>query len=261
MLNRLFTRGVRTIVRAASVERYSFKLEKFKEDPNAFYKMIRGRLEFLNLKDSLPKEKDWLLARVYDSLDVAEHNSSKRVSAVSSLSSIYANLRDLEGATQDVAELRCMVENLRADALAKPVLISVELSHPKKRNYSSLAQQKSSEVAKDSEGKDLYVTTSMINSFGGLGFLKRLTDMAKANGMSAKSITCLRVLRKETEDYSVLINAKTSIKVNDFISIINEILERQKSNEANAYLAAEIHSDFTNKVIDLKANLDESIIR
>ena len=257
MLNRLFTSGVRAVVRTASVERYSFRLEKFKEDPSIFYKMLRDRLELLNLKDALPKDKTWLLVRVYDSLDLAEQNSG---GFILSLSAIYSNLRDLEEATKDVSELRCLVENLRADALAKPVLISVEVSKPNKRNYSSLAQQKSSDVARNAEGKDLYVTTSMINSFGGVEFLRRLTDMAKANDIGFEGITCLRTLRKEVDDLSVLMNAKTSIKTASLISVINEILDNQIYKENSGYIAAQFNSAFTPKVKDLKHSLEESMI-
>lgn len=266
MLNRLFTTALRSSVRTATIERYSYRFEKFKSDPISFYKMLEGRLEKMNFQYSSDSQKKVELESLHDSIKLAQNNllSKSRRNLKSDINAVYANLRDLQTGTenQDLTDLLLMVENLRSDIIAPTLRIEVDTKDYvslQKRNISTCAQQISNEIAVNKTSNDLYLSTELLNSFGGVFFLKRLTDMAKANGASYECITCLRSIRRDLEDFSILINAKTSIKVKDFSVFIDEILEAQNHLEKTGYIAGQVYKSFSVRVKDLKCQLDSQI--
>lgn len=255
MLNRIFSSSVK----AATLSKYSYRLEKFRSDPSAFYKTLREKISASNVLKNLPDNKKWILERLFDSIEDLEN--SKR--SIPQLSELYSNLRDLnsESKCSELEDLIVIVGDLRRESLeAKPVSIRISQSDQQNRKYSTEAQKESDKIAELITIKDEeFVHTGLINAFGGVDFVRMLTDMAKNNGSGYECITCLRVLRKDIEDFSVLINAKTSIKVKDFSVFIDEILEAQNHLEKTGYIAGQVYKSFSVRVKDLKCQLDSQI--
>ena len=257
MLGRVFLSGSKSIIKAATLESYRFGYESFKRDPSIFYKNIRRELDYINSKQEISFSKQELLKQIYQSIENAEilYLEKKVVSRqflITNLSSIFANIRDLE--IQDTQDVLASVEKLRNEVIgSKPVSVSIKID---KRTYSTSSQQKSDELVSSIKESENMVTTSMIEKIGGLYFLSNLTDMAKANGANFASITILRSLKKDVYDFSILLDAKTSVKISDFTSVIDEILKKQYANEKSGYLSGELYKDFSKTVRDAKLMIE-----